>query len=121
DLAISRSASTSGSRSTASRRRCGKPVRISASARCRLSLARPARAFASKERLVASIALPGNADRRDFLGHAGKHFGNVADLDPPAVAMELPHDVQQAAEITSQDCLGAGPDDFSRFVADHLV
>jgi hypothetical protein len=50
--------------------------------------------------------------------YAGKHFDDVADLDPPAVAMKLPRDVQQTAEITSQDRLGTGPDDFRRFVAD---
>ena len=30
-----------------------------------------------------------NADRRDFFGHAGEHLGDMADLQPRAMAMEL--------------------------------
>src|SRR6516162_8376409 len=118
---MSRSASNSGSRSTASRRRSGNPLCINANARCRIGLARPARAFASKVLLVASISLPRNADRWGFFGHASEHLGDMADLNPPAMAMELARDVQQATEVPGQDRRGAGLDDFGLFVADHLV
>src|SRR6516164_11571570 len=118
---MSRSASNSGSRSMASRRRSGNPLCINANARRRIGLARPARAFASKVLLVASMSLPRSADRRGFLGHPGEHLGDMADLDPAAMAMELARDVQQATEIPRQDRRGAGLDNISLFVADHLI
>src|SRR5712691_5197893 len=122
DRPASRRASNSGSRSIARRRLSGNPVRASPRARCRLSLARPARAFALKVRLVASIRfLPWRADRRNFLGHAGEHLGDVTNFDPPALPIELARHIEQTAEIPSQNRFGAGGDDVGFLVGHHLV
>src|SRR5690606_23879585 len=112
--AASRSASNSGRASAAALRFSMKPLRTKPMAFCRFGSSSARLAFALKSREVACIVFLRNAgsgavrlaDRR-LAKLAGQHLGHMARLDPAAASLELAGHVQQAAEVSRQQQVGA--------------